>query len=567
MKLHNPPQPSHRWRGRSAIALATAAMFTLSACGGSDGGDGKSSEPSTVAASDINPKSRDEIKDGGQLNLALAEVAEQQNIWHADSNLYTRQLWKLYNPQMSLFENENYKPNSDYITDVKDETKDGKTVITYTINEKAQYNDGTPIDWRAFENTWKSNNGSNPDYKVSSTDGYVLIESVKPGQNDKQAVVTYKQEYPWWKGLFDTLVPPQVKDAETFNNAYLKQVRPEWGAGPFKVENVDFNGGRASFVRNEKWWGDKAKLDKITLRQLEDQASMNAFQAGEIDQVGVATKDRLATARGMGADKASIRTALQPSNFLITLNTKAPLLKDPAVREGIMRGIDRSQLAKIRFNGLNYSEQLPGSFVLFQNQAGYEDNFGAVMSYDQEKAKETLDKAGWKPGADGIREKDGQRLAPRYVMQGDSPQIRAEASAVQKMMRDIGVDMQIDQRPTSDFSKITTKRDFDIFPMGFNAGDPYGVAYFGQVYGSDSGLNLSGASSPELDKKIDELRKIGNADEQKKKANELEKEALKSYGIMPTFNGPAIVATKPGLANSGAAGFSVVAVEDIGWQK
>ncbi|RAV32698.1 ABC transporter family substrate-binding protein [Corynebacterium heidelbergense] len=566
MKIPSTSPHARRWRSRSAVALTAAALLSLTACGG-DSGKGDAIDAKSVAASDINPKSRDEIKDGGDLNLALEEIAEQQNIFHADGNLYTRQLWRMYNPQMSLFENEDYKPNPDYLTDVKSEDKDGKTVVTYTINDKAQYNDGTPIDWRAFENTWKANNGSNPDYKVSSTDGYILIESVKPGANDKQAVVTYKQEFPWWKSLFDTLVPPQVKDAETFNNAYLKQVHPGWGAGPFKVENVDFNGGRATFVRNEKWWGDQAKLDKVTYRQLEDQASMNAFQAGEIDAVGVATKDRLATARGMGEDKADIRTALRPSNFLITLNAKSPLLKDPAVREGIMQGIDRSQLAKIRFNGLDYSEKLPGSFLLLQNQKGYEDNFGAVMSYDQGKAKETLDKAGWKPGPDGIREKDGQKLAPRYVLQGDDPQLKAEASATQKMMRDIGVDMQIDQRPTSDFSKITKQRDFDIFPMGFNLGDPFGVAYFAQLYGTNGGLNLSGTDTAEMDRKAAEISKIGNPEEQIKKANEAEREALRAYGLMPTFNGPTIMATKPALANSGAAGFTVVPIEDIGWQK
>ena len=109
-------------------------------------------------------------------------------------------------------------------------------MVTYTINPEANYNDGTPIDWTAYENTWKFNNGTNPDVQVNSTDGYELIESVERGADDKQAVVTFKQAYPWWEGLFDSLVPPQVKDADTFMNAYLKQVHPEWGAGPFKVE-------------------------------------------------------------------------------------------------------------------------------------------------------------------------------------------------------------------------------------------------------------------------------------------------------------------------------------------
>ena len=509
-------------------------------------------------AGDYNPMERDQIKDGGELTLAITEIAEQQNVFHANMNLYTRTLWTKYNPQLSLFDGDGtYHPNPDYLTDVKDETKDGKTVVTYTINPQAVYNDGTPIDWTAYENTWKFNNGTNPDVQVNSTDGYELIESVTRGADDKQAVVTFKQAYPWWEGLFDSLVPPQVKNADTFMNGYLKKVHPEWGAGPFKVENVDFETGTATFVRNEKWWGEPAKLDKITYRQMEDQASLNAFRAGEIDATGVGSRDRLATAKEMG-DAIDIRTALNPATYLLTINSTAPGLGDPKVREAIMTGIDREQLAAIRFQGLGYTEDLPGSFNPYQTQEGYEDNFGDLVKYDPEKAKQLLKEAGYD---------ESKPLSVRFVTLGDSPMVQATTTALQAMLRNIGVDVQVEERPSSDFSKVTSERDFDLFMSGFSSSDPFGVAYFGQIYASDSELNKSGTGSPEMDKKIEELQKLPTADEQIKRANELEKEALKEYGIMPYANGPAIVATKKGLANYGANSFAVLPVENIGWAK
>lgn len=509
-------------------------------------------------AGDYNPMERDQIKDGGELTLAITEIAEQQNVFHANMNLYTRTLWTKYNPQLSLYDGDGtYHPNPDYLTDVKDETKDGKTVVTYTINPQAVYNDGTPIDWTAYENTWKFNNGTNPDVQVNSTDGYELIESVTRGADDKQAVVTFKQAYPWWEGLFDSLVPPQVKNADTFMNGYLKKVHPEWGAGPFKVENVDFETGTATFVRNEKWWGEPAKLDKITYRQMEDQASLNAFRAGEIDATGVGSRDRLATAKEMG-DAIDIRTALNPATYLLTINATAPGLGDPKVREAIMTGIDREQLAAIRFQGLGYTEDLPGSFNLYQTQEGYEDNFGELVKYDPEKAKQLLKEAGYD---------ESKPLSVRFVTLGDSPMVQATTTALQAMLRNIGVDVQVEERPSSDFSKVTSERDFDLFMSGFSSSDPFGVAYFGQIYASDSELNKSGTGSPEMDKKIEELQKLPTADEQIKRANELEKEALKEYGIMPYANGPAIVATKKGLANFGANSFAVLPVENIGWAK
>ena len=520
----------------------------------SDNGD----ELEVKAAGDYNPMERDQIQDGGELTLAITEIAEQQNVFHANMNLYTRTLWSKYNPQLSLFDGDGtYHPNPEYLTDVQDEVVDGKTVVTYTINPEAKYNDGTPIDWTAYENTFKFNNGSNPDVQVNSTDGYELIESVERGEDDKQAVVTFKQAYPWWQGLFDTLVPPQVKDADTFMNAYLKQVHPEWGAGPFKVESVDFETGTASFVPNENWWGEKPKLDKISYRQMEDQASLNAFRAGEIDATGVGSRDRLATAKEMGED-VDIRTALRPSTFLMTINATAPGLDDIRVREAIMRGIDREQLAAIRFQGLGYSEELPGSFNLFQTQDGYADNFGEVIQYDPERAKELLQEAGYD---------EANPLTVRYVTLGDSPMVQATTSALQAMLRNIGVDVQVEERPSSDFSKVTAERDFDLFMSGFSSSDPFGVAYFGQIYGSDSELNKSGTGSPEMDQKIEELQQISDPEEQIDRANELEKEALQEFGIMPYANGPEIVAVKKGLANFGANSFAVLPIENVGWAK
>ncbi|MDK7180493.1 ABC transporter family substrate-binding protein [Corynebacterium riegelii] len=560
----------------AAIAGLSTISLALTACAG-DGAESTSTGTTAAessqaaestgestggleinAAGDYNPLERDQIQDGGELTMAITEMAEQQNVFHANMNRYTRNVWDKYNPQLTLFDGDGtYHPNPAYLSEVKDEVVDGKTVVTYTIVDEANYNDGTPIDWKSFENTWKFNNGSNPDVQVNSTDGYELIESVTRGETDKQAVVTYKQAYPWWEGLFGSLVPPQVDSADTFMNAYLKQLHPEWGAGPFKVENVNFETGEVSFVRNELWWGEPAKLERISYRAMEDQASINAFRAGEIDLTGVGSRDRLETARQMG-DQADIRVSLRPSNFLLTINSEAPGLDDPKVREAIMTAIDRSQLAAIRFNGLDYTEDLPGSFTLFQNQPGYEDNFGSVVQYDQEKAKKLLEEAGYS---------ESNPLSVRYVTLGDSPMVQATTSAIQSMLRAVGIDVQVEERPSSDFSKVTSEKDFDLFMSGFSSSDPFGVAYFGQLYASDSELNKSGTGSAELDAKIEELQKIEDADEQIKRANELEKEAFGEFGIMPYANGPEMVATKPGLANLGAMSFAVLPIENVGWAK
>ena len=316
---------------------------------------------------------------------------------------------------------------------------------------------------------------------------------------------------------------------------------------------------------NEKWWGEKPKLDKVTYRQMESQAIINAFQAGEIDAASVATKDNLAVARQM--KDINILGALQPSNFLLTLNSKTPILEDIKVRQALITGVDRSTLAQIRFNGLDYKEDLPGSIFLFQNQEGYQDNFSSVAQYDQDKAKQLLDEAGWAEGGDGIREKNGEKLKLRYVTFGDDQMIKSSVAGLQKMMKNIGVDMQVEERPNSDFSRVLAEKDFDLIMSGFGSSDPFGVLYFKQDYASNSELNNSGTGTPEFDEKINELYQISDKNEQIAKANELEKEAFAQYGIMPYANGPQLTGVKKGLANFGAYAFAVVPKENIGWAK
>ena len=515
---------------------------------------------------DYNPLERDQIKDGGELTLPILEVPEQSNSLHGNAIVDGTTLWRWYNPQMTLADGDGtWHPNPAYLTNVNAEEVDGKTVVTYDINPDAVFNDDTPIDWRAFETMWKFNNAENPDVVANSTDGYDQIESVTAGESDKQAVVTYKQAYPWWQALFDRVLHPAVVDAQTFNEGYLKNPHPEWGAGPYKVDQFDYNSGTVSFVPNEKWWGEKPKLDKVTYRQMESQATINAYQAGEVDAVEITNKDHLAVAKTV--KDTTLRGTLRPSNYLVTLNAKTPTLEDVKVREAVFTGINRETLAQVRFNGMDYTENLPGSFALFQNQKGYQDNFGGLVTYDQDKAKQLLDEAGWTEGSDGIREKDGKKLTLRYVTFGDSQLVKSTAAAMQKMLKDIGVYLQVEERPSSDFSKVIAEREFDVLTSGFTSYDPYGVAYFKQVYASDSELNKSGTGTPEMDEKIAELQQLPTQEEQIKRANELEKEALQQYGIMPYVNGPQLYATKDGLANYGSYAFALVPKENIGWAK
>ena len=550
----------------SGVAILASSML-LAGCSGSsdDKSSGGKESSNTSLQTSYNALSADKLKEGGTYTTAITEISPQFNPFQQDGTAYTSNVWRWYNPVLKSYSADGNSViwNKAYVTDVKNELKDGKRVVTYTLNPKAKYNDGSPIDWKAFENTWKANSGQDKAYLPSSTDGYASIASVKQGKDSHEVVVSFKDAWVWWEGMFDFLLNPKVSSADQFNKAYLNTPHPEWGAGPYMIDKFDKNAGTISFKRNPNWWGEKGKLDSRTFKTMGSSASINAFKNGQIDSTSVGTKDRLAQVKDM--KNIDIRRGSAQGISLITLNSRTSQLKDVNVRKAVMEGIDRSELAKIEFNGLGYKEELPGSFQLFSYQKGYSNNFD--LKFDPEQAKKDLDAAGWKVGSDGLRSKGSEKLELNYVLLGDDAVQKAQATATSSMLKAIGVKANIVQKPDSEFSNVYSKKEFDIFPMAFSQSDPYGMAYVCQTFCSDSGLNASGAFDKSLDSKLRDLAKISDKDQQIAEGNKLEAQAIKQYGLMPMSNGPVIVATKKGLANVGASGFHIPFPEEIGWAK
>jgi len=364
-----------------------------------------------------------------------------------------------------------------------------------------------------------------------------------------------------------------VNSPEVFNEGYLNEAHPEWGAGPYEMTEFDPKGGTVIFEPNPKWWGDKPLLDTVTFRQLDDTAEINAFKAGEINMALTNTADRLAQVADM--DDVVTYKAQRTSTNLMQLNAERPQLADIKVREAIMKAVDREQIKEVVWNGLDYEEDPIGSLMLFPFQDGYVDSLSeAGWKFSDDDANALLDEAGWVAGSDGIREKDGVKLAVTLPVFGDDPIVETRGKVIQAQLKAIGVDVTVDVRPSSEFSTTISTKDWDIVLMGFSSSDPYGFAYFCQVYCSDSGLNLSATGTPELDEKIQSVADLPTAEEQIAEGTKVETELMEAtWGILPLYSGPEIRTVTKGLANltpetyTGLDLFGLLPVENVGWEK
>ncbi|GAB1332398.1 ABC transporter family substrate-binding protein [Streptomyces sennicomposti] len=552
------------------VALIAAVSVTATACQSSSGtgtaNPGAEKAPSAApSAADYNPTPYDRVRDGGTYTT-VGTFDDQGNPFNVNSTLTASRVWSWYNADAITYSpTGEVQYNPDYFSEVKVSVEGGDQKVVLTINPKAVFNDGTPIDWTAIKATWQANNGSDKAFAASSTDGYAQITSVTEGADAKQAVLTFKGVNPAWSALFTTFLHPRAATVANFNNAYVKKAHPEWGAGPYTVGKWDAHSGDITFVRNPKWWGRKGKLDKRVYVNLESTAAVNAFKNGQLDYVSAVDAESLKQIKGLKGTE--IRSGGSPFEYSLYFNTRSSVLADKAVRKAIEESVDRAQIAKIQFQGLDYSEPLPGSAILYSFQKGYQDNVAAVLKYAPDEAKKALDAAGWKPGGDGIRVKNGQKLALDYPLLGDDPLGKATAGAIAAMLKSVGVRLDVRKAEEADFSRILSDRKFDLFLSGNRSMDPFGARYLCDFYCSDRDSNLTGAGTPALDEEIRAVSRIGDLTEQTRKANEVERRALQEYAFLPLFSGPSTYGVKKGLANVGATIFYNPLPETVGWQK
>ena len=114
-----------------------------------------------------------------------------------------------------------------------------------------------------------------------------------------------------------------------------------------------------------------------------------------------------------------------------------PFLSDIKVRTALSKAIDRQILSDVGYG----AGGKPTCNVVPAPDAWASDNTGCIAQ-DMEGAKKLLDEAGWVPGADGIREKDGKKLHVLY--QSTVNPIRQDFQALIKdWWTELGVDVEL----------------------------------------------------------------------------------------------------------------------------
>lgn len=551
---------------RFAVATLATALVLAGCSSGNEEAPSAGGEAEVGATNDINPQPRENLRDGGNLRLALNDFPPNFNSLHIDGNV--GDVASLMRPTMPrafrIAADGSATVNTDYFTSVELTSNDPQ-VVTYTINPEAVWSDGTPITWEDLKSQIDATSGKNDQFAIAATNGSDRVASVERGVDDRQAVITFAQPWADWQGMFagTSVLTPKSTTAtpEAFNTGQLDGPGPS--AGPFIISELDRGAKRITLTRNPKWWGEPPLLDRITFLVLDDAARIPALQNNTIDATGLATLDEMEIARRT-ADIA-IRRAPGLAWYHFTFNgAPGKILEDPALRRAIAKGIDRETIAAVTMRGLADNPVPLNNHIFVAGQEGYQDNSG-VVAFDPEQARRELDELGWTLNGQ-FREKDGRQLVIRDVL-FDSLGTRQYGQIAQNNLAQIGVKLELDVRPAAGFfTDFVTVGNFDIAQFAWS-GDAFPLASLTQIYRTDAESNFGKISSPEIDAKIEQTVSELDPDKARTLANELDKMLFEEVFSLPLTQSTGNIAVRSSLANFGAFGLADADYTQIGFMK
>jgi peptide/nickel transport system substrate-binding protein len=314
---------------------------------------------------------------------------------------------------------------------------DGLT-ITINLVENATWSDGTPVTSADF--LFTQDMIMDDANVVDSQYPHDLVSVDAP--DDYTVVMTFEEPFtPWlpnfWRNIMPKHILEPVYQAEGSIEGAAWNNEPTVGCGPFTFDEWE-SGSFVSFVKNENYWGDLAKLDKIVFQFVPDDAAQTAAAvAGDVDIAFWPPYEDIPAFRDAGlviVDQASGYT--EHWNFNLRPDTATPALLDLNVRKAIAMGLDRESLTDIRLNVVGVTE------TFWDALPEYVSPDIVPYEYDPTAAAQLLEDSGYVDSdGDGIREDaDGNPLAFTHCCTTKEERISLQAVAQQNMLA-IGIDL------------------------------------------------------------------------------------------------------------------------------
>ena len=329
--------------------------------------------------------------------------------------------------------------------------------LVWKVNLKrdVKWSDGQPFTARDVEFTYQTI--VNPKVAVRSRGGFDAIKNFKVVDDYTVEMELARPFTPFvwaWQNMH--IVPSHLLKGEADINTAPYNSQPV-GTGPFLLKSR-VAGSHMIYERNPNYHRGPAKVAQFIHKFVPDMLVMyGQIKTGEIDYLSL---------QGVPSDRWADAVQLPGLDFLKTptpfvqfiyFNCGKPQFADPKVRKALYIALEmQKSLDDVYFKTwartLSYLHPTHWAY----NHALKEE------TPNPELAAKMLDEAGWRVGADGIREKNGVKM--QFTMSTTAGnQTRQGCQALfQQNWKKIGVAMEIKNMPASVvWGEYTTKSQFD----------------------------------------------------------------------------------------------------------
>jgi len=272
------------------------------------------------------------------------------------------------------------------------------------------------------------------------------------------------------------------------------------GNGPFRfVEWV--LGSHVTIARNDDFWDPENMpiIDEYIYNVVADPASALAtLQTGSSDMVGVPF-GQAKTLQETNPELQILPLDSAAMNYYYLNQDEAATGKftDTKVRQALHYALDRDIIADTVYDG--FAVRADGTQPVL-SVAYAPDRINTIYLYDPDKARTLLDEAGWTEGADGIREKDGERLSFEMLHSEGSATYETQIPYMQQAWREIGVEMIPAAVPFPTLLDLTDAGNYEAAVAGFGWGfDGFQGSMFRSTSTPPNGFNKFRYSNEEYD--------------------------------------------------------------------
>lgn len=374
-----------------------------------------------------------------------------------------------------------------------------ETTYTFNLREDVFWHDGVPFTARDVVYTFEAI--QHPDTRSPLNQSWQDITVQAAG--DYTVTFTLPNPFPPFihslvsvgiipAHLLDQLPPNELRAAQDFN---LQPV----GTGPFRFDELftETEEGQVDLVRSEEYHNGRPQLERFSIKAYDDHETMiEAFKDGQLSAI--------AGVRAIDFDQLgpegnwTIYDLPLFSNTFAFFNNSNPILEQREVRRALVHATNRDAI----FEALNWRSPATEG-PLLSGQLGFDPDL-KQPSFNQNRAAQLLDEAGWKRDDDGLRRKGGQVLELQLVTQ-NADEYPLVARELQRQWRELGIVLKPELVSGEDLQQShIIPHNYDILLLGVEIGvDPDVFVYWHSSQAQVGGFNLSEYENPIADEALE----------------------------------------------------------------